>query len=248
VPASPGGISTEQISFGCQFDPRLGGLVLRRTAHPVPFAAFLGKGVAAMPVIDGRCSRFEDRQLGDLMNIVTKSALATFGLALVASSLPAHAVVATHELMSNPASKCQAFTPGPANTIRNRVVGAENVGAKMNVACSFDMLTNDVYSSSAPIALTVYFSNNGTASITVTCTLLTGYQGESGTYMVTKTTAPIAPGGVEQQSLQWTSTDNPEQGATDLGNLLVGINCSLPTGAVINDSYLAWNQDNGVGD
>lgn len=176
-----------------------------------------------------------------------KSALVTVGLVLAASSLPTHAVTATHTLMSNPTSKCQAFTPGPTNTIRNRVVGSENIGAKMNVACSFDVLDNGA-TATAPTAVTMYFANNSSAPITVTCTLLTGYQGESGTYLVTKTTAPIAPGGVDQQSLQWNAGDNPTASATDLGDMLVGVNCSLPTGAVINDSYLDWNADNGVGD
>ena len=181
------------------------------------------------------------------MNIITRSALATLGLAFAASCLPAHAEVATHELMSNAISKCQAFTPGPTNTIRNRVVGSENIGAKMNVACAFDMMTNGATSAS-PKSLVVYFSNNGTSPVTVTCTLLTGYQGDSGMYMVTKTTAPIGPGGTDQQYLQWDATDNPSFGATDLGNQLVGINCALPTNAVINDTYLDWDQDNGVND
>ncbi len=35
-------------------------------------------------------------------------------------------------------------------------------------------------------------------------------------------------------------------GATTLGDWLAGINCSLPTGAVINDIYFYWMQEDGV--
>jgi hypothetical protein len=69
----------------------------------------------------------------------------TFKLCLLAvvsglSLHPGHAraVVLTHHLFANGVDFCQAFTPGPANTIRNRVVGPENVGtAPINVACDF---------------------------------------------------------------------------------------------------------------
>lgn len=98
-----------------------------------------------------------------------------------------------------------------------------------------------------PKLLTVYFANNNPSStITLTCTMLTGRQGSSNAYAVTKTTSSIPAGGTNQRSLSWDSTDNPVAGATSLGNPLIGINCTLPTGAVINDAYLYWDQDNGI--
>jgi hypothetical protein len=61
--------------------------------------------------------------------------------------------------------------------------------------------------------------------------------------VVAKTSASILPG--EQGSLSWDGSDNPVPGA-DFGNDLIGINCTLPPGAVINDTYVGWSQDNGV--
>ena len=163
------------------------------------------------------------------------------------STCTIEAGLAQHSVTSNAINYCQAFTPGPANTIRNRVVGAENVGTTMNVACNFHSMTNGAAGASAPTMLRVYFANNNpSGTITVSCTLLTGHQGMSGAYAVSKTTGPIAPGGVEQDSLAWTAADNPVPGATTLGSSLVGINCTLPTGAVINDTHLHWTMDNGL--
>ena len=167
------------------------------------------------------------------------------GLALQAGN--ADAAVAQHLFRANAVNYCQAFTPGPANTIRNRVVGSENVGATMNVACNFHTLTNGAAGVTPPTSLTVYFANNNASgSLTVTCALLTGYQGQGSSYIVTKTTGAINAGGVSQAFLTWNAADNPVQPATNLGNYFIGINCTLPTGAVINDTYLYWNMDNGV--
>jgi hypothetical protein len=156
----------------------------------------------------------------------------------------AQATVVQHWFDGNSVNYCQAFTPGPANTIRYRVVGSENVGDKtMNVACNFASLWGDA-STANPNDLQVYFSNNNsTGTITVTCTLLTGYQGAEEGYASTKSVE--VPAGV-QESLEWNSDDNPVADATDLGNDLVGVNCSLPKGGVINDTYLGWMQDDGV--
>ncbi len=157
----------------------------------------------------------------------------------------AQAAVTLHEFGGNSVNYCQAFTPGPANTLRNRAVGAENVGtATINMACNWTSLYGEA-SLTRPTDLTVYFSNNGTADLTVTCSLFNGYQGQGGTsqFLVTKSVV-VTPG--TQSFLEWTKTDNPNAGATDLGSYLVNINCSMPHGAVANDTYLDWNQDNGV--
>jgi hypothetical protein len=179
------------------------------------------------------------------VNNALKFGLLAAGLGLAMNATTAKAAVAYYEFDSNAVNYCQAFTPGPANTIRNRVVGSENVGtATMNVACNFHSMYG-APSTTNPLELDVWFSNNNTTgTITVTCTLLTGYQGDTGMYTVTKTTAAIAPG--TQQSLVWDASDNPTAGSTDFGTDLVGINCSLPHGGVINDTYLYWQQDNGI--
>lgn len=171
--------------------------------------------------------------------------VAAIGVALPMGS--ADAAVVQHTFRSNAVNYCQAFTPGPSNTIRNRVVGAENVGASpIAVACNFHSMTNGTGTS--PTGVEMWFSNNSAAPIQITCTLLTGWQGQGGTnqYTVTKTTGMIPGGGTVQDFLFWGVADNPNAGATTLGSNLIGINCTLPTGGVLNDSYLNWNQDNGV--
>jgi len=167
------------------------------------------------------------------------------GLALHAGN--ANAELAMHTFSGNAVNYCQAFTPGPANTIRNRVVGAENVGPNvMNVACNFHSVFNgDMNNGSSPVGLWVYFSNNKTVPVTVYCTLLTSYQGSPDAYMVTKSVT-IPAGSQATESLSWTAEDNPAEGAADLGSDLVGINCTLPVGAVVNDTYLDWPMDNGI--
>lgn len=185
------------------------------------------------------------------MNNALKFGLLATGLGLAMNATTARAAVVYYNFDSNAVNYCQAFTPGPANTIRNRVVGSENVGAAtMNVACNFHSMFGENINATNPTDLFVYFSNNNTSgSLTVTCTLLTSYQGSPGLYTVTKTTAPIPAGSTSADGigLTWNASDNPDATATDLGTDLVGINCSLPHGAVINDTYLYWQQENGVG-
>ncbi len=183
------------------------------------------------------------------MNSAIKFGLLASSLGLAMHMGDAQAVVATHYFISNSVNYCQAFTPGPANTIRNRVVGAENVGATpIALACDFHTMGNGAAGITAPTDIYIYFANNNASgTLTVTCTLLTGYQGQTGAYIVTKTTSAIAAGGTSQDSLHWGATDNPTPSSTDLGNSRLGINCTLPSGAVANDTYLYWKQDNGVG-
>lgn len=181
------------------------------------------------------------------MNTATKLGLLATGLGLAIQAPGARAVVTKHSLYSNAVNNCQAFTPGPANTIRNRVVGAENIGEPMNVACNFNSFYNGASSNNAPKQLLIFFSNNNiSGTISVNCTLLTGNQGQGNAYAVSKTTVPIPAGGLSQQSLSWIPADNPVAGSTDLGNYLIGINCTLPTGAVINQTHMHWDQDNGI--
>ncbi len=182
------------------------------------------------------------------MNTTLKMGLLVASIGMALSATQANAAVANHSFQSNAVNYCQAFTPGPSNTIRNRVLGAENIGTSIAVACNFHSMFNGAAGNTPPTSVQMYFSNNSAAAVTVTCTLLTGYQTEGGTaqYSKTKTTAAIPAGGTGQRSLSWLPADNPVAGATNLGNYLIGINCTLPTGAVMNDAYLNWSADNGV--
>jgi hypothetical protein len=180
------------------------------------------------------------------MNSV-KFGLTTLALAAALHVDTAEAAVAQHYTYSNSVNYCQAFTPGPANTVRNRVVGAENVGeAPIAVACNFASSWNGAAGNTAPTRVSMYFANNNPSeAVIVTCTMLTGYQTSIG-YTVTKATTSIPAGGTSQRNLSWNAADNPSPGATTLGSSLIGVNCTLPQGAVINDIFFYWNADNGV--
>lgn len=181
-----------------------------------------------------------------IVNNALKFGLLATGLGLAMNATTARAAVALYDFDSNAVNYCQAFTPGPANTVRNRVIGSENVGtATMNVACNFHSMYG-APSTTNPSDLYVYFTNNNTTgTITVSCTLLTGYQGQGGTSQYTVTKSVVLAAGANL-GLEWHASDNPNAGATDFGTDLVGINCALPHGGVINDTYLYWQQDNGV--
>lgn len=183
------------------------------------------------------------------MNTAIKVGLLATALGLVMHVPGANAEVTRHIIRGNAVNYCQAFTPGPTNTIRNRVVGAENIGPLMNVACNFHSMDNGDASNEPPKQLFVnFFNTNAEGTIEVTCTLLTGRRGGSGpsSYAVPKTVS-IPASTFISRPLSWGPSDNPVDGATTLGNTLIGINCALPTGALIGDTFLNWDQDNGIG-
>jgi len=174
------------------------------------------------------------------MKFVSTAASLTLATAGVLVSMSADAAVVEHGLAANAPAHCQAFTPGAANSIRNRVVGSENVGATMNVACTFE---KEVAEGVGYVkAVHMYFTYNGAtgASATINCTMLNGYQGQGGAVVMNKTATVTA--GAGQTELMWSAADTPDEGDTDLGFDLVGVNCTLPTGMVINDTYLYWDE------
>ena len=78
-----------------------------------------------------------------------------------------------------------------SNTIRNRVVGSENIGPPIAVACDFEAGVSNV--STNVIAVDMWFSNNGTSGpVTVNCTMLNGWQGATGAVLVNKTAVVTA--------------------------------------------------------
>ncbi len=174
-----------------------------------------------------------------------KVGLLVTGLGFAMAASNAQAALTTHTFVSNSVNYCQAFTPGAANTIRNRAVGAENVGtATINIACNWHAMFGESGATN-PTTLDIYFYNNTAAAITVTCTMFNGYQTQGGAnqFLVTKSVV-IDPG--TQNDAFFTPADNPNPSPTTLGNALINLNCSMPTGAIANDTYLQWTQDNGV--
>lgn len=173
---------------------------------------------------------------------------------LMMTAARAQAAMTPHVLDGNAVTYCQAFTPGPTNTIRNRVLGMENIGAAtVNVACDWPSYRGDS-GSTYPDELDVMFSNNNASTdpsgaMTITCTMLTGYQNEGGSQQWATTRTFQLPVGATPGSstgVTLTGADNPAGATADLGSPLIGINCALPHAGVINDSYLFWHADDGV--
>lgn len=190
-----------------------------------------------------RCEAFAIMQTrGMQVDTAMKSFFATLviGIAIIEASAQAGIVVYMND--ANAPARCQAFTPGPTNTIRNRVTGSENIGAAMNVACAFENI-NSYYNGTAPYAAGVQIANNGSVAFTVTCSELSGYFGASGT-VINKTSGSIAPG--ESEFIEFTASDTPDTGDTDLGSYAVGIVCNLPTHAVMGETYSDWTDEDGV--
>ena len=125
------------------------------------------------------------------------------------------------------------------------MVGSENIGAAaIAVACTFE--TEFSSSSSDVVATEMYFSYNAASGTTsIPCTLLTGWQGATGQIAVNKTVSVTA--GTQSDALEFDANDTPDTTDTDLGFLVVGVNCTLPTSTVINDTYVYWADQNGVG-
>jgi len=176
------------------------------------------------------------------LDTTMKSFLATLAIGSVVVVANAQAGSSVYINDANAPARCQAFTPGATNTVRNRVTGSENIGAAMNVACAFENISSFDYGL-PPYAAGVQIANNGNAAFTVTCSELSGYFGDAGA-VINKTTASIAPG--EYEFVEFTADDTPDTGDTDLGSYAVGIVCNLPTHAVMGETYTDWMDEDGV--
>lgn len=176
------------------------------------------------------------------MNHCIKTALLTVAVGTAFAATDATAAIVAYGNVANAPARCQAFTPGVTNTIRNRVVGSENVGASpIAVACAFEVEISA--NSTNALAIEMWFSNNATADADVNCTMLTGWQGASGAVAVNK--SETVSNGV-QSVITFDETDTPSTTDTDLGFSVVGVNCTLPTSLVINDTYVFWGDEDGV--
>ncbi len=178
------------------------------------------------------------------MNNTIKVALLTLGIGSV--FLPADAAVVTHRELSSAVNFCQAFTPGPSNTIRNRVIGSENIGPPIAVACNFSSYSNGAPGGTALTQIIVVLTNGAAADASVTCTMLSGQSpGISGGSIYTVAKSVVVPTGASE-AIVWTTADNPTPGAVDLGNILVGVNCTLPTNMTLSAMGMDWQADNGI--
>jgi hypothetical protein len=166
------------------------------------------------------------------MNMTFRVALMTAGVGL-ALGLSAPAKATGYYVSSNAVDKCQAFTPGVTNTIRNRVIGAENVGANaIAVACNFELA--EVYGGGSVTTddVHLYFKNGGSSNVTVSCSLL--------------------PGNVED-GFGTVVSDSVELAADATGSVDfagpwqvfgIGVTCNLPPHVTITETLIRYQDAN----
>jgi hypothetical protein len=129
-----------------------------------------------------------------------------------------------HFISSNAVDKCQAFTPGITNTIRNRVIGAENVGASpIAVACVFQLSENYGMGSAITDDLSISFASTNPAPVTVNCTMLPGSKAFDGIGTAVNQSVDLAAGSGTGE-LEFTGPWSV---------FSIGINCTLPPNVTI---------------
>lgn len=171
----------------------------------------------------------------------------TLAIGLAVVSVNANAAVATHTVYSNAVNYCQAFTPGISNTIRNRVIGSENIGeAPIAVACNFPTSVNGAAGNTRLTAVSVFFSNGAAVQQAMTCTLLAGASSGISAGTAWSVTKSINVSANSANLLTWSTADNPTEGATDMGNYLIGVNCTLAKNMTLSATAVTWTADNGV--
>jgi hypothetical protein len=171
------------------------------------------------------------------MNVLLKAVAVTTFAGLLSGISPVAKAEQSHYVSSNAVDKCQAFTPGVTNTIRNRVAGAENVGTvPIAVACVFELSETYFMSTGIVDDVYIYIKNGDVSPMSVTCSLLPGDPSALGT-IVTKS-IDLNPG----------VTSSVHYGTGDTGAPWsvygIGVNCNLPPKAVITNTVLRYRNDN----
>jgi hypothetical protein len=165
------------------------------------------------------------------MKLATGFALLTIAVAS-AYSISANAVETDHANAAGPAARCQGALPNFEGSIRKRPLAVQNEGtSNAFITCSFEVDAGNAIGN-GPVLLDTYFSNNTAAPINLTCTAVSGFQGDTNEFVGQTISLPASGGG----NLFWVDTDF-EQG---LGSGLISISCNIPPGVGINDTYIFW--------
>lgn len=142
--------------------------------------------------------------------------------ALTCAALPAQALELTRLRFPSAGFACQGALPAFAGTLRTRPLGVLNEGADSAfVTCSFEHSGASISMKTSSIGVRVI--NQGTANLTVSCTLVNGYQdiGTSVSAQYVAKNVVVGPGGGATLSF----------GGADVGNTVItnpNLTCSLP--------------------
>lgn len=169
------------------------------------------------------------------MKLATTFAGLTLAMA-AAYSMPA-AAQELHINSSAPAARCQASLPMSELAIRKRPLTIQNdsVDTGAWVTCGFEFDSGIALDGGA-LLVDAYFTNYSNTTQTLNCSGVTGYEGGDNEYV--GLSLELAAGATgEDGNLFWYANDF-ENGGMNTG--LVMINCYLPPGVGINDSYVYW--------
>lgn len=161
---------------------------------------------------------------------LTLAVAATYSIPATAQSL--------HANSSQPVARCQGALPAFETAIRKRPLAIQNEGSTASyVTCGFEFDSGAAVDN-ASFLVDTYFTNNTDAVATVTCSGVTGYAGGENEYV--SMSAELEPNGSGGEgNLYWFDSDF-EGGGMQSG--LVAINCRLPAGVGINDTYVFWEE------
>jgi len=152
-------------------------------------------------------------------------------------SMPTAAQAVMHGSPSAPSARCQASLPMSELAIRKRPLTIQNDSTTQAawITCGFEFDALTAIDSSAQL-VDAYFTNYSDDEATVTCSGVTGVEGGDNEYVSLEIAIP-AGGGGDDGNLFWFA-DDFEGGGMETG--LVMINCILPPGVGINDTYVYW--------
>lgn len=140
---------------------------------------------------------------------------------------PAHAATIERIYQQNAASTCQGALPAFAGTLRARPLGVGNEGAAPTfLTCSF---TREGPFDQPVTRVSLHFTNNADAAVTINCTGVFGQQRDETVYL--PKSVVVEPG--EFGNIAWSAVDNDGNDLPGPGNS----SCSLPPGAVMLDTF-----------
>jgi len=169
------------------------------------------------------------------MKLATTIAGLTLAMA-AAYSMPATAQE-VHYSPAAPTARCQASVAMSELALRKRPLAIQNNSTTDGawVTCGFEYDTSQSINGGA-ILVDAYFTNYSDTTQTLICSGVTGYEGGVNEYVGFSLEMAAGASG-EDGNLFWFDTDF-EGGGMEEG--LVMINCYLPPGVGINDTYVYW--------
>ena len=169
-----------------------------------------------------------------------KLATTIAGLTLAIAAAYSTPVIAqtVHINASQPMARCLGSTAEFASRLWARPLAIQNTSNQATwLTCGFEFDTGEAIAGSAEM-IDVYFTNHSAVEATVTCAGVTGWQGGETENVSLSVVIPASDEDGDGEGNLWWEAAEFEGGGMQTG--LVAINCRLPAGVSINDSYVYW--------